>query len=72
MSEGCARVFVLTPPMFDALPLKAAGKLKPAGEKEYAWFSPYANYDETLGQFADWSRHRAPTARESLTFGLRS
>ena len=55
-----ARVFVLTPPMFDALPLKAAGKLKPAGEKEYAWFSPYANYDETLGQFADWIKTQGP------------
>lgn len=55
-----ARVFVLTPPMFDALPLKAAGKLKPAGEKEYAWFSPYANYDETLGQFADWIMTQGP------------
>lgn len=55
-----ARVFVLTPPMFDALPLKAGGKLKPAGEKEYAWFSPYANYDETLGQFADWLKADGP------------
>lgn len=55
-----ARVFVLTPPMFDSLPLKAGGKLKPAGEKEYAWFSPYANYDETLGQFADWLKTGGP------------
>ena len=55
-----ARVYLLTPPMFDALPLKAGGKLKPAGEKEYAWFAPYAGYDETLGLFADWIRTQGP------------
>ncbi len=51
-----ARVYLLTPPMFDALPLRAGGKLKPLGEQEYAWFSPYENYDDALGEFADWIR----------------
>lgn len=56
--QAGAKVYLLTPPMFDSLPLKAGGKLKPAGEQEYAWFSPYANYDEVLGQYADWIRTR--------------
>lgn len=43
---------LLTPPPFEAAPLKAAGKLKPAGEKEYAWFAPYENYDDTLAEFS--------------------
>lgn len=55
-----ARVYLLTPPMFDALPLRASGKLKPAGEKEYAWFAPYENYDDALGEFADWIQTQGP------------
>ncbi len=55
-----ARAYLLTPPMFDALPLRAGGKLKPAGEKEYAWFAPYENYDDALGEFADWILTQGP------------
>lgn len=55
-----AKVYLLTPPMFDALPLRAGGHLKPTGEKEYAWFAPYENYDDALGEFADWIKTHGP------------
>jgi lysophospholipase L1-like esterase len=55
-----ASVYLVTPPMFDALPLRAGGKLKPVGEKEYAWFAPYENYDDALGEFADWIKTQGP------------
>src|SRR5205823_282816 len=33
-----AKLVLLTPSMFDPLPLKKSGKLLPKGEKKYAWF----------------------------------
>jgi len=48
-----AIAILLTPPPFEAAPLKVAGKLKPAGEKEYAWFAPYEDYDKTLAEFSE-------------------
>ena len=49
---GAIAVF-LTPPPFEASSLRPAGKLKPAGEKEYSWMTPYEDYDKTLDQFAE-------------------
>lgn len=49
-----AKLIVMTPPAFDPLPLKKAGKLKPAGAAEYAWFEIYEGYDDVLKEYAKW------------------
>ena len=49
-----ARVILMTPPPFDAVPLQGKGKLKPAGEEEYAYFAMYENYDDVLKQYSEW------------------
>ena len=49
-----ATLIVMTPPAFDPLPLKKAGKLKPAGAAEYAWFEIYEGYDDVLKEYAKW------------------
>lgn len=51
-----AKLILMTPPPFDAVPLKSKkGKLKPAGEKTYAYFAIYENYDkEVIARYARW------------------
>ena len=49
-----AKLILMTPPPFDAIPLKNTGKLKPAGSSEYAYFAMYENYDDVLRQYAAW------------------
>lgn len=50
-----AKLVLMTPPAFDPLPLRKAGKLLPAGQDKYAWFSIYENYDqEVLQRYAEW------------------
>ena len=49
-----ARLILLTPPPFDATPLKAAGKLLPAGSDKYAWFAVYENYDQVIQKYSQW------------------
>ncbi|MCB1237211.1 MAG: DUF1080 domain-containing protein, partial [Verrucomicrobiae bacterium] len=50
-----AKLVLVTPPPFDPEPLRAAGKLKPAGADTYAWFEIYENYDtETLAPYSAW------------------
>ena len=49
-----AKLVLLTPPAFDALPLKKQGKLLPAGAEKYAWFTIYEDYDDVLRQYAAW------------------
>jgi lysophospholipase L1-like esterase len=49
-----ARLVLLTPPPFDAMPLKAAGKLLPAGSDKYAWFAVYENYDQVIQKYSQW------------------
>ena len=49
-----AKLVLMTPPPFDAVPLKSSGKLKPAGSGEYAYFAMYENYDDVLRQYAAW------------------
>ena len=48
------RLILLTPPAFDPLPLKLAGKLLPAGAEKYAWFAIYEGYDDVIRKYADW------------------
>jgi lysophospholipase L1-like esterase len=50
-----AKVMLLTPSMFDPLPMKKNKKLLPKGAPKYAWFSIYENYDaEVLAAYAKW------------------
>lgn len=49
-----AKLILLTPPPFDAAPLKAAGKLLPAGAEKYAWFAVYEGYDEVIQKYGKW------------------
>ena len=49
-----ARLVLLTPPPFDAMPLKTAGKLLPAGSEKYAWFAVYENYDQVIQKYSQW------------------
>jgi len=45
-----AKIAHLTPPVFDAVPLK--GKTLPAGLSEYR--QPYVGYDEVLSRYSEW------------------
>ncbi len=54
-----AKVILMTPPAFDALPLKKKGKLLPLGAKEYSWKTIYENYDDVIRQFADWIKQQS-------------
>lgn len=49
-----AKLVLLTPPPFDAMPLKNAGKLLPAGKEKYAWFSVYEGYDDVIRRYSQW------------------
>jgi lysophospholipase L1-like esterase len=49
-----ATLVLMTPPPFDPLPLKKKGKLLPAGQEKYAWFSIYEDYDAVLKKYADY------------------
>lgn len=51
-----AKIVLVTPPPFDATPLKSQpGKLLPAGAEKYAWFAIYENYDrEVIQRYAAW------------------
>ena len=55
-----APLILVTPPPFDPEPLRAKGKLKPAGADEYAWFEIYENYDtEVLAKYSEWLKEQA-------------
>lgn len=49
-----AKLVLMTPPAFDALPLKKKGDLRPAGAEQYAWFAIYEDYDDVLERYAAW------------------
>ncbi len=49
-----AKLILMTPPPFDPLPLRAAGKLLPAGSEKFAWFAIYENYDDVIQKYAAW------------------
>ncbi len=49
-----AKLVLMTPPPFDPVPLKGRGKLKPAGQKRYAYFAMYENYDDVLRRYSAW------------------
>ena len=55
VKKSGANLVLMTPPPFDPQPLRAKGKLKPAGEKEYSWTAIYENYDsEVIAKYGKW------------------
>lgn len=49
-AAGAKQVVHLTPPVFDALPIK--DRVAPAGSNDYS--KPYAGYDEVLEAYGNW------------------
>ncbi|MCA9010945.1 MAG: SGNH/GDSL hydrolase family protein [Planctomycetaceae bacterium] len=49
-----AKLILMTPPPFDPMALKAAGKLLPESSGKFAWFAVYEHYDEVIRQYAAW------------------
>lgn len=49
-----ARLVLLTPPPFDAMPLKTAGKVLPAGQEKYSWFAAFEDYDQVMQKYSAW------------------
>ena len=51
-----AKLVLMTPPPFDAVPLKKRkGALKPAESKQFAYFAIYEHYDrDVISRFAKW------------------
>ena len=49
-----AKLVLLTPTPFDPVPIRGKGNLKPAGEKKYAYFAMYENYDDVLARYGKW------------------
>lgn len=49
-----AKLILMTPPPFDPMALKAAGKLLPESNGKFAWFAVYEHYDEVIRQYAAW------------------
>ncbi len=49
-----AKVILMTPPVFDAVPLRSGGQTRPLGADRYAWFAPFDGYDSVLQQYAKW------------------
>ena len=54
-----ATLVLMTPPPFDPLPLRKKGKLRAAGEEEYAWHSIYEDYDDVLKAYSVWVMQQA-------------
>ena len=48
-----ASVVLLTPPPFDAVPVKS---VRPAGEPDYSYMAPFAGYDSVLAEYSAWER----------------
>ncbi|MCA9038434.1 MAG: SGNH/GDSL hydrolase family protein, partial [Planctomycetaceae bacterium] len=49
-----AKLVLLTPPPFDAVPLRDSGKLRPDGQAKYSYFAMYEDYDSVLEEYARW------------------
>ncbi len=54
IKQSGAKLVCLTPPIFEAGPVAAKGKLGPSPEGRFAYFAPFELYDQTLQQQADW------------------
>lgn len=54
-SDGRLKVFLVTPPPFDPLPVKKLGNLVPKDAKEFLWTKVYENYDsEVMAVYSEW------------------
>ena len=54
-SEGKLKVILVTPPPFDAVPVKAKGNLVGKDAQEFSWKKVYENYDaEVLAVYSEW------------------
>jgi lysophospholipase L1-like esterase len=49
-----AKLVLLTPPAFDPLPMREAGKLRPADAQQFAWFAIYEDYEQVMDRYAKW------------------
>ena len=49
-----AKLYLLSPPPFDATPLRSPGKVVPNSAGRFAWFSIYEGYDEVLTDYTNW------------------
>ncbi|NND98312.1 MAG: SGNH/GDSL hydrolase family protein [Pirellulaceae bacterium] len=49
-----AKLILMSPPAFDALPLRKKGNLLPAGAEKYSWKAIYEDYDQVLKRYAQW------------------
>ncbi len=45
---------LITPPIFDALPVRAKGKLQKPGAERYSWELVSDDYDQVVEQCANW------------------
>ncbi len=52
VAKSGAKLWLVTPPPFDPLPLK--GRTLPAGKDEYGSDKPFEGYDEVLGRYTEW------------------
>lgn len=73
VDKSGARLILMTPPPFDPEPLRAEGKVKPAGEETYAWFEIYENYDtEVLAKYSEWVMKQSDRPEVEKVIDLRS
>ncbi|MDC0311732.1 DUF1080 domain-containing protein [bacterium] len=50
-----AKLILMTPPPFDPEPLRAKGKLLPAGAPKFSWKAIYENYDaDVIAKYSEW------------------
>ena len=52
VKQAGAEVVLVTPPPFDARPVR--NNTRPAGAESYSWAAPYEDYDQTLERYAEW------------------
>lgn len=55
-----AQVILLTPPPFDALPVRRS--CRPAGAPDYSYRAPYENYNDVLSEYSRWELSLPATA----------
>lgn len=49
-----AKLYLITPPPFDPVPMRKKGKLVTAQAKEFGYKGIYENYNDVLGRYAKW------------------
>jgi lysophospholipase L1-like esterase/pimeloyl-ACP methyl ester carboxylesterase len=52
VKKAGARLYLVTPPPFDALPIRAS--TRPAGQADYPSGQPFEGYDSALAQYSEW------------------